>query len=143
MGLRRTPDAGPCAYVDRDSPKHRVASVIGFLKGPLQRRSLARRLNSDGPTHQSTHSVSNCRAYKTHGVSRITYMFRFDALSRPIYVVSRYFPPIAATANITLNYDHLELLEKGPVCSALQDRLERLATWRPEQVEDCRLPDIG
>src|SRR6266498_3010231 len=29
----RTPDARPCAYVYRDSPKHPVASVIGFLKG--------------------------------------------------------------------------------------------------------------
>src|SRR5712691_3843266 len=26
-------DAGPCAYVHRHSPKHPVASVIGFLKG--------------------------------------------------------------------------------------------------------------
>ncbi len=32
---RRTPDAGPCAYVHRDSPQAPsiIASVIGFLKG--------------------------------------------------------------------------------------------------------------
>src|SRR5437016_6328472 len=30
---RRASDAGPCAHVHRHSPKHPVASVIGFLKG--------------------------------------------------------------------------------------------------------------